>query len=446
MAPIKPVVAAAQAFPVAALGPVLADAARAIARFTQAPVEIAAHGVLAVAALAAQERAHVMLPGRGPRPLTSFFLTVAESGERTSTANDLAVLPVVRREQVLAAAYEARYAAYTAALRGPAAGRPTQCPARRPRLWCEQTLAGLERHWNSRAALGLSAGYDGVFGGGPVRRRRDATFLCALWDGEMRAGRAADACRTLSLHLTVSPREAKALFSDAVLNDRGTMGRFLTVYPPTRIGSRVWEGVPEVPALDSYDAGMAALFEAAATSEARGLPFAPGAGSAWLAFAADVERAMAADGAYESIRALAARLPDHAARLAAVLALAADPDAAEIAAEAADRGIALARHYAHEAIRLFAPAGAVSPAPRRADLLLRWLLEKHAGKTVSLRSICRNGPLSVRESQTACRAMGDLERLGYVVPATNPANSFQRLWEVLSAVEEVSHGVASPVA
>ncbi|MDZ7709229.1 MAG: DUF3987 domain-containing protein [Roseovarius sp.] len=76
-------------FPVAALGP-LRGPVEAIATATESPVAMCAASVLASAALAAQgHRDAETLNGTAPASL--FLLTVAESGERKSTADRLAM-------------------------------------------------------------------------------------------------------------------------------------------------------------------------------------------------------------------------------------------------------------------------------------------------------------------------------------------------------------------
>ena len=83
------------------------------------------------------------------------------------------------------------------------------------------------------------------------------------------------------------------------------------------------------------------------SSEARGL---------WIAFADHVERAITPNGALEPVRGLANKLPEHAGRLAAILALVSDLGTPEIGGDHMRAGIALAEHYATEALRLFARA------------------------------------------------------------------------------------------
>ena len=85
-------------FPVDALGP-LAPAAIAIHQSTQAPLAIAGQSVLAAATLAAQAQRDVILPGGGQKPLTGLFVSVADSGERKSSVDRLALAPVYQVEQ-----------------------------------------------------------------------------------------------------------------------------------------------------------------------------------------------------------------------------------------------------------------------------------------------------------------------------------------------------------
>jgi hypothetical protein len=88
-------------WPVEALGGVLAAAAQAIHGRTQAPVGIASQSVLAVASLAAQGHADVVLPTGQVRPTSLFLVTITPSGERKSAVDHEAMWPVRRREAVL---------------------------------------------------------------------------------------------------------------------------------------------------------------------------------------------------------------------------------------------------------------------------------------------------------------------------------------------------------
>jgi Protein of unknown function (DUF3987) len=91
----------ADAFPVDALGDVLGAAARAIHDRVRAPLAICGQSVLAAAALAVQAHADVQLPMGHIKPVSDYFVTVAETGARKSASDTEAAWPIRKREQAL---------------------------------------------------------------------------------------------------------------------------------------------------------------------------------------------------------------------------------------------------------------------------------------------------------------------------------------------------------
>src|SRR3972149_4993518 len=89
--PLFPTMAAAERYPVEALGAVLGAAATAISRKVQAPEAIAPQAVLGAASLVAQIHADVMLPYGQTRPLSLYLATVAGSGDRKTSADNEAL-------------------------------------------------------------------------------------------------------------------------------------------------------------------------------------------------------------------------------------------------------------------------------------------------------------------------------------------------------------------
>ena len=88
----------APAFPMHALG-ALREPVEAIQMRTQAPAAMCAQSVLGAATLAVQAHRDVELPGSGRRPLTGLFGSVAESGERKTTVDRIALAPAYRIEE-----------------------------------------------------------------------------------------------------------------------------------------------------------------------------------------------------------------------------------------------------------------------------------------------------------------------------------------------------------
>jgi hypothetical protein len=145
----------------------------------------------------------------------------------------------------------------------------------------------------------------------------------------------------------------------------------------------------------------------------RVLRLAADARKLWIAFADSIERQLAPEGALCAVKGIANKLPEHAARLAGVLALVSDADTGEIPAEQMAAGITLAQHYVAEALRLF-EASRVSDDLRLAQKLLTWLLGLWKEDFVSLPNIYQEGPNSIRDKTTAARLVAILEDHGWL--------------------------------
>lgn len=104
----------ADPFPVDALGDVLGAAAQAIHERVQAPIAIGGQSVLGAATLAVQGYADVVLPiGPGQaKPISSFLITVASTGERKSECDKQALWPIRTREKAFRDAHDADLLAY----------------------------------------------------------------------------------------------------------------------------------------------------------------------------------------------------------------------------------------------------------------------------------------------------------------------------------------------
>ena len=69
-------------------------------------MDICANAVLAVAGLASQAHADVELPTGEVKPLRLFLVTIAPSGERKTSTDNLALVPVRERETILRQEHE----------------------------------------------------------------------------------------------------------------------------------------------------------------------------------------------------------------------------------------------------------------------------------------------------------------------------------------------------
>jgi len=450
----------ADPFPIDALGDVLGAAARGIHDRVQAPIAIGAQSVLAAAVLAVQGHADVVLPiGDGSaKPGSCYFITVAATGERKSECDKQALWPIDKREAALREATARDMGAYVndkaawdkarehaqktgkgdrAAIKAALdALGPPPAPPLEPMLTCpEPTFEGLCKllaiGWPS---VGIFATEGGQFIGGhgmsDDNKLKTAAGLSDIWDGKpIRRVRSGDGAtilpgRRLAAHLMAQPAIADILFRDRLLAEQGLLSRLLPSAPDSAAGTRFQhEERSETDCdLKRYGARLLDILEkplplvSGKTNELapRPLPLSPEARRLWATFADHVEKAIAPNGALETVRGLANKLPEHAARLAAMLALVRDIDSGEIVARDIEAGIALGEHYAAEALRLFG-ASRINGDLRLAQRLLDWLLGIWGEPHISLPDIYQRSLNAIAHKATAAKLVGILEDHGWLV-------------------------------
>jgi hypothetical protein len=212
---------------------------------------------------------------------------------------------------------------------------------------------------------------------------------------------------------------------DPLLINQGLMSRVLMTAPEPASGTRMWHDPSSVSgaAMQRYGARLLNILERAlplapgARNELapRTLPLSPSSRRIWIGFHDHVEQRLGAGGELEPVRGLANKLPEHSARIAAVLTLVRDIDAGDIAVSEIEAGIAIAQHYAAEAMRLYG-ASRVSDELREAQLLLAWLHTTWREQVVSLPDVYQRVPSAIRDAAHARRAVNLLIEHGWLVP------------------------------
>jgi hypothetical protein len=447
----------ADPFPVDALGDVLVPAGRAINDRVQAPLAICGQSVLAAATLAVQGHTDIELPTGQKRPLTNYYLTIAATGERKTAVDTEALWPVRRREAALRDAHVAEQHDYEnsrlawdkardAAIKKAkgdrmriksaldALGHPP-APPLEPLLTCpEPTYEGICKLLAvGQPSLCIFSAEGGQFIGGhgmsDEAKLRTAAGLSAAWDGEpIKRVRSGDGItvlpgRRLAMHLMAQPDVAGVMLNDRLLADQGILSRMLTTAPDAASGTRIWrEPSPESDAamkrygarlLDVLDLPLPLDLGTQNTLAPRTCPLSDAARRLWIAFYNHVESRVASGGELERVRGLANKLPEHAARIAAVLEMVRDIHASEVTAAAMEAGIELAQHYAAEALRLYG-ASRVNAELQLALQLLNWLLARDK-PVVSLPCIYQHGPGAIRDKMRAAKVTAILEDHGYLV-------------------------------
>lgn len=404
-------------YPLGALGPLLGGAACAIAEAVQAPPELAAQSVLAVAGFAAQDKANITMDGR-TCPLSLFLITVAESGDRKTACDRVASKPLDewQRRKVLehtaelrgyrdaAEIYEVERRAALSGKKVSAANKAAALealvapqPPPEPVVICQEpTLEGLQRSfrhgWPSQALFNDEGGQ--FFGGHAMNAENAMKTIAGLskyWDGapivRTRAAQGESAAlydRRLSIHLQAQPRIAEAVLADPLLLEQGLLARFLIAEARSLAGTREYREVDAYLQADvvkfhrviarlldympeTAEGGGLVLPDLALSSEARAL---------WIYAYNRTEREQAPGGLLEVVKSAASKAAENALRLAGVFAVL--EDAREVTEDQMRRGWTLAAYYLQNALRS-AQLNAVNQAQRAAREVLEWLKAQPRG-------------------------------------------------------------------
>jgi hypothetical protein len=411
--PLAVELAHAKPFPMDALPPVLADYGDVILRCVQAPDALVGNSLLAAASLAAQPYANVTLPHGASAPISLYVVSIAESGERKSAVDQLALRPHTLFEKVKS---DQQRDAIEQRERLPKAEMDKVYPPREAVfLASDPTLEGLCKllHGGLPSA-GLFSAEGGRFLGGygmsDDAALRTAAGLSQFWDGapvdRVRAGDGAFKLhgRRVALHLMVQPRAAIQWLRNPVLKDQGLFSRCLIAYPESTAGKRLFraERADKSLAADDYMHCMSELLNSHwpinkyNELQPRSMLIAGAGRELWVSQHDRIEQAVV--GNLRPVRGLASKAAEHMARIAAVLTLVTDPAATAVSEDAMGRAAVLMEFYLGEALRL----SDVQPQHEQAEqalMLWNWLLLR-GKRYMSLPEMAQFGPAKLRKAQT----------------------------------------------
>jgi hypothetical protein len=460
-------------FPIDALGELGSAAARDLQRATQAHSAICAQSILAAMNLVTMGHVNIQLPHGETKPISEYFVTIAESGERKTSADSRATAGVVEFQNEHADQYRIEYFEYENALqiwekaraeilkmKPPGAyreasvnetrefrmgnlselgDRPEPPTTNTILIGADPTYEGMYRFYSEGGAViaGQFTSEGGAFVGGHSMnenaRLRTATGLSTIWDGapltRVRAGERHSVLRgrRLSMHLLIQPRIAQKLYSDPDLADQGLLTRMLPVMPEPTGGTRPFMRPQECSSLSRCSSQAKALL---------GKPFTyinperPGEGLCpktlllddaatrlWIAYHNDVDSQLVPGGDWHPIKGLARKAPEHAARLAATIAYFHNDDIEVITAEYMKAGITLMDYYLAEAVRI-REGMAINEDLSIAEDLRKWLLTvwEEENDLISLRHIYQLGPYAIRDKSSAERIVAILVDHGWLEP------------------------------
>lgn len=257
-----------------------------------------------------------------------------------------------------------------------------------------------------------------------------------LWSGDpldkLRQGEGSSKLvdRRLAMCLMVQPVVAESLFQDALLVQQGYLARFLPTAPAPMRKRFIDEDVSALPEMQEYyDACRALLAKKPLDADKPGEGLAledmrldGEALAAYKAFTDEIEDDLDPDGGekrYEPIRENARRSAEQAVRIAGVLTGAWAPYSEEVLPEAMESGIALARWYLDETLRMNMNSSA-SPVVRHAEAMLAWLYGKNPTREplemTSMSQLRKHGPRP-REPEDVRKAVNLLVDHKWLRPA-----------------------------
>lgn len=413
-------------YPIDALGELLGNAAKAIARTVDAPVPIAVHSVLAVAAYAAQDKANIVIDGR-TIPLSLFLLTIAESGDRKSACDNVAsaALSQWQRERVrehvqelqkfknARDVYDSEHKAALSGNKKSAADKSAALngltppePPPEPIVICQEpTLEGLQRSFKlGRPSQALFSDEGAQFFGGhamnPDNMQKTIAGLSKYWDGSpivrTRAAQGESVTmydRRLSIHLLVQPVIAQAVLGDPLLMGQGILARFLIAEADTLAGTRFYKhaNAMEHPAVIRFHATITNLLAyVPAIRDGGGLDLpalvlSQEAREVWVDSYDRTERELAPGGALELVKPIASKAAENANRIAGIFAVV--EGTGEVTGEQMERAWLLAAYYLQGALRA-AQLSEASLLERDTTEVLEWLRTRE-GRRASIEDMQR---------------------------------------------------------
>ncbi len=481
--PIEP----SDPFPVDYLGEHLSEVVKAICEVVQVPTALATGSVLATASLAVQGFANIVLPiSNGvEKPLSLFIVTVAQSSDRKSTADELVLKPICRREKELDANYRREELEFERTnevyqtikneilkkrkgkINNPKdaiaeldselskLGKPPERPLFPYLIVQEPTYEALLQLYKSGLpSIGLfSAEGAQMLGGYSMRDERKsvtAAGLNALWDGyPLKRTRVLDGNysldgRRLALHLMIQPGVAAKLFNDAELRDIGLLSRMLITAPESLAGTRRFKEAPEwaILLLNQFEQIIYTLLSRPLPLKEgcrnilnpTALKLCPESRQIWIKFHDEIENEMGDGGRLEEIKGFAGKMPEQAARIAGILTLIDNIESHEVPSPFMESGCRISKYYANESLRLHR-TGLLSPRLNEAQRLLDWLHHSQSESQISLSDIYQRGPNSIRDVKGARALVSILEEHGWLrrLPEGTKVKGKQRkeAWEVI---------------
>lgn len=481
-------------YPAYYLPPLILDAVNDVRRLTQASTPLIAASALCALATACQGLADVKRPGLpGVTPLSLYFLTLADSGERKTAADGFFFEPIRRLEKTMrqqyaecSANFESDKKIWLAKIRGlqrrlekeSQAGRNTTAveeelsqlmkaaptlPVRMRFMLSDITPAALISELSLNpctAVLHSNEAADLIKG----RTMNNLPMFNRAWDGQTLDMDRKDQADSqwvegarLSTGFAVQPHALEFLCGKGgnYAREVGYLARTLVAFPNSTAGQRF---VDESDNSDSLPSGILTFqsqvhqlllkaVERHHNGEARRvLTFEPQAKHRLVAFFNQIESKLNPQfGRLSPIKDFAAKAAEHAARMAAIFEMA-QGNAQTISEDSMQRALAIIKWYLWEFDRLFAKSPEEKNIEKHAEKILAWMRSKSplagfsAPRTFTRREIQQSGPRP-RDPESVSLVLQYLLNQGHIQSVSGSSKEFQlsNANNTLSNLEIVNH-------
>jgi len=391
----------------------------------QAPIEICAQSALAYASACAQPHFNVRHPALPkPVPTSMFFLTVAESGERKSSADSMFASPIESHQKKMQEQYRIDLSDWKKDKDG------SREPAAQIYSMSNGTMEGMIKTLNrSQPSLAFMSDEAGSFLGGYSMKseQKVATFaaLSTLWDKGMADRVTANddavflADKRVTMHMLAQPSVMRDLLQDSVAKEQGLLARCMTVSPRTMQGYRKSNlfaydtGIPD--GLAAFNRWQTSMLERPSTSDTEysvnpsTLIMANDARQTWIKFDNILEQKLRVGGhpnkeAINKALMQAVRLSGvfHALTMSRL-------DVSPISYETSQAAIGVVDWYINSSTYAHEKNAFESQDSKDAKTLLDWIKDKKA-KHIYNQLIQRYGPSKLRkDTARRMRAIEELE-------------------------------------
>ena len=259
---------------------------------------------------------------------------------------------------------------------------------------------------------------------------RTAAALSEIWDGKaIKRVRGGDGTiilngRRLCMHLMVQPNIATSFLSDSALQNQGILSRILVSAPKSTAGGRLSHELTQesIQHIEQFKLRLRGILRLPFKTkenclnelDPRVITLNEDTKELYYEFADHIEKSMALNSPYESIKGFANKLAEHVLRIAATFALFENHEVERLECKYLKMSIKLGEYYAQEALRLFSE-GIINPDILLAEKFIDWLENNWKEENISLPDIYQRSLNAINTKSIALKIVRILQDHGWLI-------------------------------